>query len=184
MQQETKEQKGQIDDVEVDRVQRFAGLHKVADQVGAADENNQPIEDRGMFEPLARSRFRDWHRRFDLRFSENDAEIARRFAAPGGRRDQPHDGSDDAISTATDARLCHRKIVCAERDDSARDHAAVRDDLADLRLQRSRCRHLQRGRSAEALRPDAAEPEEAGGARARDSRRPRRGARFLSRAPR
>ena len=49
-----------------------------------------------------------------------------------------------------------------ERNEPARDQAAVRDDLADLRLQRSRRRHLQRGRSAQALRPDAAEPEKAG----------------------
>ena len=60
VQQETEEQKGEVDDVEVDRVQRFAGLHEVADQIRAADENNQPVEDRGMFEPLARSRFHDW----------------------------------------------------------------------------------------------------------------------------
>ena len=37
------------------------------------------------------------------------------------------------------------------------------DDIADLRLERSRRGHLQRGRSAQALRPDAAEAEEAGG---------------------
>ena len=43
------------------------------------------------------------------------------------------------------------------------DQAAVRDDIADLRLQRAGRGHLQRGRSAQALRPDAAEPKEAGG---------------------
>ena len=142
MQQETEEQKGEVDDVEVDRVQRFAGLHKVADQIRAADENNQPVEDRGMFEPLARSRFHDWHRRFDLRFSEDDAEIARRFAAPGGRRDQPHHGSDERDLDDDRREALPKKDRVAERNDSARDHAVVGDDLADLRLQRSRCSHL------------------------------------------
>ncbi len=35
------------------------------------------------------------------------------------------------------------------------------DDVADLRLQRARAGHLQRRRPAQALRPDAAEAEEA-----------------------
>ena len=54
VQQETEEQKGEVDDVQVDRVQRLAGLHEVANQIRAADEDDQPVEDRGMFEPLAR----------------------------------------------------------------------------------------------------------------------------------
>ncbi len=51
----------------------------------------------------------------------------------------------------------------AETDDPCRDDSACGDDVADLRLQCPRRGHLQRGRSAEALRPDAAEAEEAGG---------------------
>src|SRR5437868_8539289 len=142
MQQETEEQKGEVDDVEVDRVQRFAGLHKVPDQIRAADENNQPVEDWGMFEPLARSRFHDWHRRFDFRFSENDAEIARRFAAPGGGRDQPHYGSNERDLDDDRRQALPEKDRVAEWNDSARDQAVGGNDLADLRLQRSRCSHL------------------------------------------
>ena len=67
------------------------------------------------------------------------------------------------ISTTTDDEALPEKNRVAERDDAARDHAVVGDDLADLRLQRSRRGHLQRSRSAQALRPDAAEAEEAGG---------------------
>ena len=51
--------------------------------------------------------------------------------------------------------------MCAERDDAAGHQAAGGDDVADLRLQRARRRHLQRRRSAEALRPDAADAEDA-----------------------
>ena len=49
-----------------------------------------------------------------------------------------------------------------EADDAAGHHAAVRHDVADLRLQGAGRRHLQRRGSAEALRPDAAETEDAG----------------------
>src|SRR5438105_2300785 len=116
MQQETEEEKDEIDDVEVDRVQRFAGLHKVADQIRAADENNQPVEDRGVFEPLARSGIHDWHRRFDLRFSENDAKIARRFAAPSGRRDQPHhDGNERDLDDDRREALPEKNGVASSR---------------------------------------------------------------------
>ena len=38
VQQKTEEQKGEVDGVEVDRVQRLAGLHEVANQIRAADE--------------------------------------------------------------------------------------------------------------------------------------------------
>ena len=43
----------------------------------------------------------------------------------------------------------------------ARHEAAVRDDVADLRLERAGRRHLQRRRPAQPLRPDAAEAEKA-----------------------
>ena len=38
VEEETEEQEGEVDDVEVDRVQRFAGLHEVAHEIRAADE--------------------------------------------------------------------------------------------------------------------------------------------------
>ena len=163
VQQKTEEQKSEINDVQVDRVQRLAGLHEVADQIRAADEDDEPVEDRGMFEPLARSRFLDCRRRFDLRLAENDAEIARRLPAPGRRRYQPHHGRDHGDLDDDGHEALPEKNRVAERDDSARDHAVVGDDLPDLWLQRSGRCHLQRSRSAQALRPDAAEAEEAGG---------------------
>ena len=116
-----------------------------------------------MFEPLARSRFRDWRRRFNLRLAENDAEIARRLPAPGGRRYQPHYGSDHGDLDDDGHDTLPQKNGVTERDEPAGDHAVVGDDLPDLWLQRSGRCHLQRSRSAQALRPDAAEAEEAGG---------------------
>ena len=142
------------------------------------------VEHRRMFEPLARSRFRDWRRRFDLRLSEIDPEVARRPAAPGGRRGQPHHGVDDHDLDDDRREALPEKDRVAERNDAAGDHAAVR----------RRCR----GSAAAARRvwPSAARPIRSGPAprrcrargswrrRARDSRRPRPAARSRSRARR
>ena len=108
-------------------------------------------------------RFRDWRGRFDLRFAERDAEIVRGLAPPGRRRDEPHDGGDDDDLDHDRGKTLPEKDGVPKGDDSVGDKAAVRDDLADLRLERAGRRHLQGGRAAQALGPDAAEPEEAGG---------------------
>ena len=116
-----------------------------------------------MFEPLARSRFPDWRRWLDLRLAKSDAEVARRPTSPGRRRDQPHHGRYDENLYHHRQEALPEKNRMAERDEPARDHAVVGDDLPNLRLERSRRGHLQGRRSAQALCPDAAKAEEAGG---------------------
>ena len=146
--------------------------HEVADQIGAAERDDEPGEQSasaratapgsdGCPTPGLRGRGRMGVRPLSVPGAEVDPEIARRAPAPGGRRRQPHhEGDDDHFDRDRDEALPEKDRV-AERDDAARHHAAVRDDVADLRLQRAGGRHLQRRRSAEALRPDAAEAEHA-----------------------
>ena len=92
-----------------------------------------------------------------------DAEIARRPAAPGRRRRQPHHRRHDHDLDEHRHEALPEKDRVREADDAAGHDAAVRDDVADRRLQRARRRHLQRRRSAQALRPDAAEAQKARG---------------------
>ena len=150
----------------------FARLHEVADQIGAAERDDEPGQDRRVLEPLPRGRtgvrsrsaravrrcLSPWSVR---RRAEVDPEVARRAAAAGGRRRQPHHERDDDHLDRHRGEALPEKDRVAERDDAARHHAAVRDDVANLRLERAGGRHLQRGGSAEALRPDAAEAEHA-----------------------
>ena len=119
-----------------------------------------------MLEPRAGRRSRRLRR---LRF---DVLAGRRDRCPRSRAVLPRPAGGVAshitpttttISTATDDEALPQEDRVAERDDAAGHDAAVRDDVADLRLQRAGRRHLQRRRSAQALRPDAAEPEEARG---------------------
>ena len=54
MQQKANEQKRQIEDVQIQRVQRIGGLREVAHQVRGAQRDDDPGENRRMFEPRAR----------------------------------------------------------------------------------------------------------------------------------
>ena len=67
------------------------------------------------------------------------------------------------ISTRTETRLCHRKIVWVKLMIPPGTMPPPGDDLANLRLQGAGRGHLQRRRSAQPLRPDAADAEEARG---------------------
>ena len=78
----------------------------------------------------------------------------------GGVASHITSGDDDDLDDHRHEALPEKDRV-AERDDAAGHDPAVGDDVANLRLQRARRGHLQRGRSAQALRPDAAEAEEA-----------------------
>ena len=49
VEQKTEEKKSKIDGVQVDRVQRLTSLHEISNQVGSANEDDQPVEYRGMF---------------------------------------------------------------------------------------------------------------------------------------
>jgi len=92
-----------------------------------------------------------------------DPEILRGFAFSGGRRREPHhDRDDDDFDGNREHRLPEKDRV-PERDDARWHDAAMRDDVANLRLQRARRGHLQRGRPREALSPDAAQSEKTGG---------------------
>src|SRR4051812_22513587 len=52
VQEKSEEQEREVDDVEINRVQRLAGLHEVAHEISAAEENNEPVQNRRMLEPL------------------------------------------------------------------------------------------------------------------------------------
>ena len=187
VEQEPDEQERQVEDVEVERVQRLAGRREVADEIGDAERDDRATSGSasaratgpggivrgtgavGPTSPRRRGRCRD--------------------RAPCVPRPAGGVASHITVVTTTisiDDR--HEALPeedrVAEADEPAGDDAAVGDDVADLRLQRARRGHLQRRRAAQPLRPDAAEAEEARRARARGSRRPRRGARPRAPAPR
>ena len=67
------------------------------------------------------------------------------------------------ISTATDDEALPQEDRVRKRMMPPGTRPPCGDDVADLRLQRAGRRHLQRRRSAQALRPDAAEAEQARG---------------------
>src|SRR5438105_3900465 len=86
-----------------------------------------------------------------------DTERLGRLRAACRRRRQPHHGHDhDGLDRHGDEALPEKDRV-AEWNDAAWHETARRYDLANLRLKRTGRRHLQRSRSAQALRPDAAE---------------------------
>ena len=92
---------------------------------------------------------------------QRDAEIGGRARAARRWSGEPHHHRhDDDLDDDRDEALPEEDRV-AERDDPAGHQSAGGDDLANLRLQGAGARHLQRRRSAQALRPDAADAEEA-----------------------
>ena len=108
---------------------------------------------------------------FDHERFERMPRSAAVFARPGGRAQAATTAPTTAISTATDDEALPREDRVAERDEPPGTRPPCRDDVADLRLQRARRRHLQRRRAAEALRPDAARGRGSSPPRARGSRR-------------
>ena len=70
---------------------------------------------------------------------------------------------DDDLDQHRDQALPQEDGV-RQADDAVGHHALVGDDVADARLERARSGHLQRRRAAQPLGPDAAEPQDAGGA--------------------
>jgi len=66
-----------------------------------------------------------------------DPQVARRARARRRRRCEPHHRRDEHHLHGHRRQALPEKDRVAERDDAARHHAAVRDDVADLRLQRA-----------------------------------------------
>ena len=83
------------------------------------------------------------------------------LARPAGGHAAAITAATTAISMATDSEALPREDGRAQRDEPIGHRAPRRHDVADLRLQLPRRRHLQRRRAAQALRPHAARPEEA-----------------------
>ena len=173
VQQNAEQQKREVQDVQVERVQRLAGRREVAHEIDAAESDDDPRQQRGMLEPLpGRERARHGGRRFVRSSSRVRREgrcrgLARSALCRRGGVASHMTSVTTTISTSDRAQALPEKDRVPEGDDAAGHHAAGRDDVADLRLQRAGRRHLQRRGSAEALRPDAAEAQEArGGERA------------------
>ena len=137
---------------------------EIARDEDRAHRDDQQVEQRRMLEPgsgrnRARSGLR--RRRASLALAEIDAEHRRGLRFRRRRRRQPHhQHDDDDLDEDRDEALPEEDRV-AERNHAAGHEAAGGDDVANLRLQRARRRHLQRRGSAEALRPDAADAEHA-----------------------
>ena len=170
------------------RLSAFSGspaCDEVADQIGAADAATiEPVEDRRMFEPLARSRFDDW------RSAASISDLPRSMPRSRAVLPRPAGGVTSHITAVTTrsrrrptARLCQRKIVWrngmippgpGRRARRSRGSAAAARPASPSAAQRIRSSPApRRCRARESWRR-----------RARDSRRPRRGARFPSRARR
>ena len=119
-----------------------------------------------MFQPLAGIRrivIRDsLESRIPNPGPEVNAEVPRRLAFSRGRRCEPHDGGHDDRLDEHRRQALPQEDRVREADDAAGHHAALRHDVADLRLQGAGRGHLQRRGAAEALRPDAAETQDAG----------------------
>ena len=142
-----------------------ADCEKYPKEIGPAHGDDDPGEYRRVLEPLARRGTRRHGQRLDLLLVQPDSQITRGASPSGRRRGQPHDqGHDDRFDPDRNEALPEEDGV-AERDDALRHDTAVRDDVANRRLKRARRGHLQRRRSAESLRPDAAETQEAGGSK-------------------
>ena len=160
------EQERRVDDVEVERVQRLAGARRSS----------------------ARDRSRRARRSSHVRSGECSSQAPGVIGRAGCRwlarsrscRDRCRDRAPSSparaggvashitavtttISTTTETKLCQRKIVWRKGMMPPGTMPPCGDDVADLRLQGAGRGHLQRRRSAEPLRPDAAEAEEARG---------------------
>ena len=158
VQQEADEQEREVERCsDRDRVQRLAGLHEVANQIRAADRDDQPRQDAANVPAMRRAEsarrdgFTAATRSTGValsaveRRSQRHAPTVSRFLQR--RRRQPHhERHDDDLDEHRDDRLCQRKIVWRKVMMPPGTDAAVRHDVADLRLQRAGRRHLQRGR--------------------------------------
>ena len=80
MQDEPDQQERQVENIDVERVQRISRGHEVADEECRAESPDQPREDRRMLEPRAGRGGRRRPERLSVRFAEIDAEVGGRPA--------------------------------------------------------------------------------------------------------
>src|SRR4051812_10746006 len=162
VEEKTEQQESEIYGVEIDRVERLARLHEVTHQVGAADQDDEPVEYGRMLEPLTRRR-PGWRRRcYYLGVAQINAQLFCGFGASGRRGYQPHHRRHQCDLDHDRHQTLPKKNGVLKGDDPARDNSAGCNDVANLRLKGAGRRHLERGRSTQPLGPDAPDPEETG----------------------
>ena len=77
VQQEAEQEEAEVDDVQVDGVQRLGRLREVPHDVGGADADDQPGEDRRVLQPRARRRVGHDRRRLNFARAQIDAHVPR-----------------------------------------------------------------------------------------------------------